>query len=127
MEIKEQWIEAEKYRVSRRAYKEKQLEKQDINNLKELIKKVNEESGFKFQLVEDCSKLFKGFSASYGIIKGLNSCIALVGNKNIENFRNKIGYYGEMLVLEATNMNLGTCWIGGTYNKKECEKYIDIK
>lgn len=127
MEIKEQWIESEKYRVSRRVYIEKQLEKQDINNLKELIKKINEESGFNFQLIEDCSKLFKGFSASYGMIKGLNSCIALVGNSNIENFRNKIGYYGEMLILEATNMNLGTCWIGGTYNKNECEESIDIK
>lgn len=60
------------------------------------------------------------------MIKGLNSCIALVGNKNIENFKNKVGYYGEMLVLEATNMKLGTCWIGGTYDKKECENYINI-
>ena len=38
-----------------------------------------------------------------------------------------IRYYGEIIVLEATSIGLGTCWIGGTYNKKECEKYIDIK
>jgi hypothetical protein len=126
MKIKKQWIEAQNYRVSRRAYIKKQLEKQHIDNLNKLIKEINNESGLNFQLLEDCSNLFKGFSASYGMIKGLKSCIALVGNKNIENFKNKVGYYGEMLVLEATDMKLGTCWIGGTYDKKECENYINI-
>lgn len=126
MEIKEQWIESEKYRVSRRAYTQQPLEKQSKQLINNLIKEINTESGLNFQLLEDCSQLFKGFSASYGMIKGLSSCIALVGNKNIENFKNKVGYYGEMVVLEATDMNLGTCWLGGTYDKKECEKYINI-
>lgn len=126
MEIKEQWIESEKYRVSRRAYNQQSLDKQSIELINNLIKDINAESGLNFQLLKDCSQLFKGFSASYGMIKGLSSCIALVGNENIENFKNKVGYYGEMVVLEATNINLGTCWLGGTYDKKECEKYINI-
>jgi len=126
MEIKNQWIEAQNYRVSRRVYTGKQLEKNEMQAIKNLIYKINHESGLKFQFIGDCSQLFNGFSASYGMIKGLNSCIALVGNINIENLKTKIGYYGEMIVLEATSMNLGTCWIGGTYNKKECSKYADL-
>ena len=127
MEIKEQWIESLKYRTSRRTYIDKPLENRDVNELKKLIDKINRESNLNFQFIEDCSKLFKGFSASYGMIKGLNSCIALVGDINIDNYKNKVGYYGEMLVLESNHMNLGTCWIGGTYDKKECKKYLDIK
>lgn len=127
MEFNNNWIDAVNYRTSRRAYINKQLEIKDISKIKELIYKINEETGLNFQFIEDCSKLFKGFSASYGLIKGLNSCIALVGNKNIDNYKTKVGYYGEMLVLESTCMNLGTCWIGGTYDKNECKKYIDIK
>lgn len=127
MEIKEQWIESVKYRTSRRTYTCKPLENRDVNELKKLIDKINKESNLNFQFIEDCLKLFKGFSASYGMIKGLNSCIALVGNINIDNYKNKVGYYGEMLVLESNHMNLGTCWIGGTYDKKECKKYLDIK
>lgn len=127
MKINNQWIDTIKYRTSRRAYIDKQLERKDIDKIKELISKINEESGLNFQFIEECSKLFKGFSASYGMIKGLNSCIALVGNVNIDNYKTKVGYYGEMLVLEATHMNLGTCWIGGTYDKKECRKHVDIK
>lgn len=126
MEFNNNWIDAVNYRTSRRAYINKQLEIKDISEIKELIYKINEETGLNFQFIEDCSKLFKGFSASYGMIKGLNSCIALVVNKNIEDYKTKVGYYGEMLVLESTCMNLGTCWIGGTYDKNECKKYIDI-
>lgn len=126
MDIKDQWIEAVNNRTSRRTYIEKSLGQSHINELNKLIDKINEESSLNFQFLDDCSKLFKGFSASYGMIKGLNSCIAIVGDKNIENFKIKAGYYGEILVLEATNMELGTCWIGGTYDRKECERYIDI-
>lgn len=126
MEINNQWIDSVKYRTSRRTYIDEPLKRKDINKVKELISRINEESGLNFKFIEDCSKLFKGFSASYGMIKGLNSCIALVGNTNIDNYKTKSGYYGEVLVLEATRMNLGTCWIGGTYDKKECKKYIDI-
>lgn len=127
MEINNGWIEAVKYRTSRRAYIKEKMDRKDIDALKALIKEINKESGLSFQFIEDCSKLFQGFSASYGIIKGLNSCIALVSSTKIENYKIKTGYYGEMLVLEATHRNLGTCWIGGTYNKKECQKYVDIK
>lgn len=127
MKIREEWIEAVEYRTSRRVYVDKILEVKNLYKLEKLIEEINRESNLNFQLVEDCSALFRGFSASYGMIKGLNSCIALVGSKKIEDVKNKVGYYGEMLVLEATSMNLGTCWIGGTYNKKECRKYINIK
>lgn len=126
MEINNQWIDSVKYRTSRRTYIDEPLKRKDINKVKELISRINEESGLNFQFIEDCSKLFKGFSASYGMIKGLSSCIALVGSSKIDNYKTKVGYYGEMLVLEATSMNLGTCWIGGTYDKNECKKYIEI-
>jgi hypothetical protein len=29
----------------------------------------------------------------------------------------KVGYYGEELVLEATRLGLGTCWVAGSYDK----------
>lgn len=126
MEINKSWIAAAEYRTSRRAYINEKIDSKDIDTLKALINEINKESGLNFQFIQDCSKLFQGFSASYGIIKGLNSCIALVSSTKIEDYKIKTGYYGEMLVLEATDMKLGTCWIGGTYDKKQCENYVDI-
>ena len=48
--------------------------------------------------------------------------------KRIQTFgliRDKMtGYWGERLVLFATTLNLGTCWVGGTYDRKLCERQI---
>ena len=38
----------------------------------------------------------------------------------------KIGYYGEKIILIATQMGLGTCWVGGTYSKKDCNCEIKV-
>lgn len=32
----------------------------------------------------------------------------------------KIGYYGEQIVLEATELGLGTCWVAKSYSKGKC-------
>ncbi len=32
-----------------------------------------------------------------------------------ENVKAKVGYYGEELVLKMTELGLGSCWVGGTY------------
>lgn len=127
MNISNRWIESEQYRSSRRSYIKKPLTNEDSNRLQNIISEINKESNLNFQFVENCSKLFNGFSASYGMISGLTSCIALVGSNKIEGLKTKAGYYGEMLVLEATSMSLGTCWIGGTYKKEECKKHINLK
>lgn len=124
--LKKEWFISQDYRKSTRTYIDNSIAEDDIEKLKKLIYEINNKSNLNFQFVKDCSDLFNGFKASYGLLKGVNSCIALVGNKNISQYKNNIGYYGEMLVLEATNMGLGTCWIGGTYNRNECKKYINI-
>ena len=36
------------------------------------------------------------------------------------NLEEKCGYYGQELILTAHSMGLGTCWIGGTYDRERC-------
>ncbi len=121
------WYEAINIRKSVRTYSNEKINNNEIIKLEKLIKSINKESNLNIQLIKDCSKLFDGFKASYGLLKGVNTCIALVGNKNISQYKNKIGYYGEMIVLEATSMGLGTCWIGGTYDIKKSKEFINIE
>lgn len=122
--MKKKWFDAISYRTSKRAYIEKSVSHEDKNDIKKLIEWVNTQSGLDIQWIDNCESLFKGFFVSYGLISGVHTCIAIVGNKNIINYKTQAGYYGEMLVLEATSRGLGTCWIGGTYKKEECKKYI---
>jgi nitroreductase len=96
----------------------------DILAILKLIDKINEKSSLNIQFIKDGEEGISGFKASYGMISGVKSFIALVGNNKIENFKQKLGYYGEMIVLEATSIGLGTCWVGGTYDNKKCKSHI---
>ena len=126
MELKKEWIKACDKRISRRTYNNKEIESNKIESITELINKINSENSLNIQFVKDGKSGLNGFKASYGMINGAKSFIALVADRNIENYKVKVGYLGEMIVLEAVSLGLSTCWIGGTYNKKECESLIDI-
>ncbi|MCL1873280.1 MAG: hypothetical protein FWF85_04100, partial [Clostridiales bacterium] len=32
----------------------------------------------------------------------------------------RLGYYGELWLLQATALGLATCWVGGTFKRKLC-------
>ena len=53
---------------------------------------------------------------TYGIIKNANLFLG-VAIKNVEGAQEALGYEFEQLVLYMTSLGLGTCWIGGTFDK----------
>jgi hypothetical protein len=59
-------------------------------------------------------KVLRGIAGSYGKVKGAPSLIAFIGDINDHYVNEKIGYTGEGIILEATAIGLGTCWVGGT-------------
>lgn len=69
--------------------------------------------------MENGSNAFQKLRKSYGLFTNVRSVILMKGKKDLENLKEKIGYYGEALVLAITDLGLGTCWVGGTYDKKE--------
>jgi nitroreductase len=50
---------------------------------------------------------------SYGMFSGVTNLILLVEDTTDPHSQEKLGYYGELVVLRATSLGLGTCWIGG--------------
>jgi len=58
--------------------------------------------------------ILRGIAGSYGKVKGAPALIAFIGGINDAHINEKIGYTGEGIVLEATAMGLGTCWVGGS-------------
>ncbi|RRD94249.1 nitroreductase [Clostridiales bacterium COT073_COT-073] len=115
----ESYLSAIYQRCSRRKYINRPIQSTEVQALEAAICKYNESSGLKIQLIlEKGEELFGGFRKSYGLLSGVKNYIALVGSKNDPNYKEKIGRYGELLVLEATAMGLSTCWVGGSYDKK---------
>ncbi|MFX1287072.1 MAG: nitroreductase family protein [Promethearchaeota archaeon] len=63
---------------------------------------------------------------TYGIIKGAQEFI-VGATKKADYYRENYGYLLEAIVLAATDLGLGTCWLGGSFNKSLFSKKIDCK
>ena len=111
-------------RRSRRLYLNKPIEASQISKINTLIERYNVESGLSIRFVEDGSAAFNSFRKSYGLFSGVRSLLVLAGPKDDPFLKEKAGYFGEMLVLEATMLGLGTCWVGGTFDTKNISEQL---
>lgn len=105
-----------KSRHSVRDYLDKPIEKEKVNELNILISKINKDNNLHIQLVLNDSKAFDKFLLHYGRLDAHNY-IAMIGG-NSHDLDEKIGYFGEQIVLKATELGLNTCWVSGTFSKK---------
>jgi len=117
-------LELMRARHSVRAYNEKKIEEKPANILRSIINECNEEGGLRIQLCLNEPKAFDGLMSHYGKFSNVNNYIALVGKKS-KGFEEKLGYYGEKIVLKATELGLGSCWVAGTYSKSKCSCLIE--
>ena len=115
MELKE----AINIRRSRRKFIADAIDENKVKELNKLIGEYNEIDGIRFELVLNNGKAFNGLRKSYGMFSGVNNYIVLFASKNDKHAAEKLGYYGEYLILKATALGLGSCWVGGTYSKND--------
>ena len=108
--------EAIEARHSVRAYKDQPLSDEIVKVLEDEIVKLNSEGQLHIQLILDEPKAFQGTMAKYGKFRNANNYIVMAGKK-AEDLDERIGYYGEHLVLLAQTLGLNTCWVGLSYSK----------
>ena len=108
--------EAMKQRHSVRQYKDAPIEDGLMSELLCEIEACNKEGDLHFQLVTNEPKAFDCMMARYGKFVGVSNYIALVGKK-CKDLDHKCGYYGERIVLKASQLGLHTCWVALTYKK----------
>ena len=133
--------EAIKARHSVRAYKEQPLTNDVVKMLEEKIAELNNEGQLHMQLIQNEPKAFQGTMAKYGKFRGVTNYIVMAGKKatiereesqtclgssereqarmqfKSEGLDERVGYYGEHLVLFAQTLGLNTCWVGLSYSK----------
>lgn len=117
-------FETMKARHSVRTYNNREIEPEVANELQTVIDQCNKDSGLHVQLCLDETNAFNGFMAHYGKFTNVKNYIALIGKKS-KDLDEKIGYYGEKIVLKATELGLGSCWVAMTYSKSKCCATID--
>ena len=108
--------EAIEARHSVRAYKGEPLAADVVEVLEEKIRELNEKGHLHMQLIRNETKAFQGKLAKYGKFRGVNDYIVMAGQK-ADDLDERIGYYGEQLVLLAQTLGLNTCWVGLSYSK----------
>ena len=108
--------EAIEVRHSVRAYKDQPLSEDIVKTLEEEIVRLNNEGQLHIQLVCDEPKAFQGTMAKYGKFRNANNYIVMAGKKS-DDLDERIGYYGEHIVLLAQTLGLNTCWVGLSYSK----------
>lgn len=103
-------------RHSVRSYLPKAIEEEKLLLIEELIEKCNKESGLHLQLIKNEKKAFDCFTAHYGKFENIENYIACIGRKE-KDLEEKVGYYGQKVVLYAQTLGLNTCWVGLTFKK----------
>lgn len=108
--------EAIEARHSVRAYKAQPLAEDEARRLEEEIAEVNQTGNLHIQLIRNEPKAFQGTLAKYGRFRNVTSYLVMAG-KRADDLDERIGYYGEHLVLLAQTLGLNTCWVGLSYKK----------
>ena len=117
-----------KLRTSTRSFDNEEVESTKFAKLNDYIENINKQSKIKARFIlatnkndsKDAKKL-----GTYGIISGANSFIIGILDKD-EKDSVEFGYLFEKIVLFATDLDLGTCWLGGTFKKENFENNIEL-
>ena len=109
-------LDAIKNRHSVRNYEAKKIEADKVKKIRAKIEELNKEGNLHLQFMEDAGKTYNKLFNKVAGLGSAPSVIACVGIDD-ETLEQRVGYYGEKLVLFIQELGLNTCW-AGTFNGK---------
>ena len=118
-------------RKSVRAYESRPLAQAEKEQIEACVSELLAESTpfpaqMKIRLLEAATGTDTEKLGTYGVIRGAKSFLG-VTVKNTENAMEAVGYRFEKLVLAATAMGLGTCWLAGTFNREQFSEALHLE
>lgn len=114
-----------KIRKSCRTYVNTQIEKDKRGDIEKFINELSVEN-FRFVLIDrEDSQITDEKLGTYGVIKGATTFIAGVMKKEYKTIEH-FGYAFEKIVLFLTDMKLGTCWLGASFERKKVSTRLHI-
>lgn len=122
------WYEAIFARRSVRAYDGRPVGDGAIGQIKQLLSGFSPMcDGARGVLVEEgAAEILSGAMGFIGGIGGAGIVAAIVADRSHPQWQAAAGYLGEGIILHATSLGLGTCWLAGTYKKTEARRRITL-
>ncbi|NLX63189.1 MAG: nitroreductase [Clostridiaceae bacterium] len=115
-------------RRSVRTYKDEPISQELREKLKSYIADVpspfNPRTRFVMLDTDEISGRIK--LGTYGVINGAKTFICGISEKAFR-YEENLGYAFERIILYATSLGLGTCWLGGTFNRANFAKAAELK
>lgn len=105
-----------KARHSVRRYLLTPVEEDKRKAIGEFIASSIKESGLRIETYYDEPKAFTTLLAHYGSFRNAVNYIAFIGKKKDEQ---KVGYYGEAIVIRLQELGLNSCWVALSYSKRK--------
>lgn len=114
-------------RRSVRTFDGKGLSQEDLNALSSYAKNLTNPFNVpvKFQFIEKQTAKGGEKLGTYGVIKGASHYIAVTAPK-VDKALEAVGYTFEQLILYATHLGIGTCWLAATFDRKSFGAKLEI-
>jgi len=113
-------LQAADLRRSRRKYLETPIEPAIVEQLQTFAKQYSEQAGARIELVFNDGSAFNSLRKSYGLLTGVQHYAGLIVKKDDHLAIERLGYYGELFMLQAVTLGLGTCWVEGSFDRASC-------
>lgn len=111
-------MEAVRGRHSVRRYEDRPLGEDERSELNRIVASCNSQGHLGCELVLDSPEAFAGVKSRLARFSGVRNYVVVMG-PDAEDLDERGGYWGEMIVLEAQNLGLRTCWVGMTYSGRK--------
>jgi len=115
-------------RKSIRTYKDEPISQELKEKLKNYIADVSSpfEPRTRFVMLDTDDMSGQTKLGTYGVISGARTFICGITEDAIR-YEENLGYAFEKIILYATSLGLGTCWLGGTFNRANFAKAAELK
>jgi nitroreductase len=121
-------VELIKERKSVRSYAGKPLGTELISSIREYVNQLNPPFGAKARIEIASTQVGNQpvKLGTYGVISGAADFLVLINEGGVMSDVGA-GYMFEQVVLYCTELGLGTCWLGGTINRKDFMEQVKLK
>ncbi len=125
-------IDTIKKRRSVRTFEDKPLRPADLSSARDLTEKLGDTPGPCGYRVRPDFRIVQGGRSSkgerigtYGVIRNAQAFVGVVV-ENKPGAMVDVGYLFEGFILDVTEQGLGTCWLGGTFNRKTLSGRVKV-
>lgn len=129
MDSKKTSFEIIKSRRSVRSYLDQEISQDELDKIMRDISRLQgpfrDEVRFEL-IIDDKLSLDNKKLGTYGIIQGAKYYIGVIATRAEESLY-ELGYTTERAILHLTDKNLGTCWMGGTFDRENFANKLEIK